>query len=304
MAEPRLSEPPPPAGRVRMVLDTDTYNEIDDQFALVHALLSPAEVDLQAVYAAPFLNNRSSSAGDGMEKSHEEILRLFELLGRDPEGMVFRGSDRFMASPGDIVQSSAVEHLLSLLTEDDDPLYVVAIGAPTNVSSALLAARERNLDLGSRMRVVWLGGQPLHWTNAREFNLMQDPVASRLLLQLSPSLTLFPCGGVASHLLTTVPELERHLAPLGPVGAFLTERFAAYSDDHFAWAKEVWDLAATAYVINPDWTRSRVAATPDLDTGTLDWIPQPEGPPLREATMVDRNAIFRDLFEKVAAFHG
>ena len=29
----RLLEPPP--GKVRMVLDTDTYNEIDDQFALV-----------------------------------------------------------------------------------------------------------------------------------------------------------------------------------------------------------------------------------------------------------------------------
>ena len=304
MTQVRTSEPPVPAGRVRMVLDTDTYNEIDDQFALVHAMLSPAEVDLQAVYAAPFLNNRSSSAGDGMEKSHEEILRLFELLGREPEGMVFRGSERFMDSARDSVPSPAVEHLLSLLAEGDDSLYVVAIGAPTNVSSALLVARERNLDLGHRMRVVWLGGQPLHRTNAREFNLMQDPIASRLLLQLSPSLTLFPCWGVASHLLTTVPELERHLAPLGPVGTFLTERFAAYSDDHYAWAKEVWDLAATAYVINPDWTRSRVAATPDLDTDTLDWMPQPEGQPMREATMVDRNAIFRDLFEKVAGFHG
>jgi inosine-uridine nucleoside N-ribohydrolase len=287
-----------------MVLDTDTYNEIDDQFALVHVMLSPAEVDLQAVYAAPFLNNRSSSAGDGMEKSHEEILRLFGLLGQEPEGIVFRGSDRFMDSPRDIVQSPAVEHMLSLLADGDDPLYVVAIGAPTNVSSVLLAARERHLDIGDRMRVVWLGGQPLHWPNAREFNLMQDPIASRLLFQLSPSLTLFPCLGVASHLLTTVPELERHLAPLGPVGTFLTDRFAAYSDDHHAWAKEVWDLAATAYVINPDWTRSRLAATPDLDTVTLDWIPQPEGPPMREATMVARNAIFRDLFEKVAAFHG
>lgn len=304
MAEVRSLEPPPPAGRVRMVLDTDTYNEIDDQFALVHVMLSPAEVDLQAVYAAPFLNNRSSSAGDGMEKSHEEILRLFGLLGQEPEGMVFRGSDRFMDSPRDIVQSPAVEHMLSLLADGDEPLYVVAIGAPTNVSSVLLAARERHLDIGDRMRVVWLGGQPLHWPNAREFNLMQDPIASRLLFQLSPSLTLFPCLGVASHLLTTVPELERHLAPLGPVGTFLTDRFAAYSDDHHAWAKEVWDLAATAYVINPDWTRSRLAATPDLDTVTLDWIPQPEGPPMREATMVARNAIFRDLFEKVAAFHG
>ena len=299
-----MSEPPVPAGRVRMVLDTDTYNEIDDQFALVHAMLSPAEVDLQAVYAAPFLNNRSSSAGDGMEKSHEEILRLFELLGREPEGMVFRGSERFMDSARDSVPSPAVEHLLSLLAEGDDPLYVVAIGAPTNVSSALLAARERNLDPGHRMRVVWLGGQPLHWTNAREFNLMQDPIASRLLLQLSPSLTLFPCWGVASHLLTTVPELERHLAPLGPVGAFLTERFAAYSDDHYAWAKEVWDLAATAYVINPDWTRSRVAATPDLHTDTLTGFRSRKASPCAKPPWWTANAIFRDPFEKVAAFHG
>ncbi len=37
----RLERLLPPTGRVRMVLDTDTYNEIDDQFALVHALLSP-----------------------------------------------------------------------------------------------------------------------------------------------------------------------------------------------------------------------------------------------------------------------
>ena len=43
---------------VRMVFDTDTYNEIDDQFALVYALISP-ELDVKAVYAAPFKNNRS-----------------------------------------------------------------------------------------------------------------------------------------------------------------------------------------------------------------------------------------------------
>ena len=31
----------PPKGKVNLVIDTDTYNEIDDQFAVVHALLSP-----------------------------------------------------------------------------------------------------------------------------------------------------------------------------------------------------------------------------------------------------------------------
>lgn len=303
MDELQTSHLAPPSGRVRVVLDTDTFNEIDDQFALAHLLLSAAEVDLQAVYAAPFLNRRSTSAGDGMEKSHTEILMLFELLGQDPEGRVFRGSQRFMETEEDPVASPATEHLLTLFEQGDDPLYVVAIGAPTNVSSALLFARECRMDLAQRVHVVWLGGQPLHCTNAREFNLMQDPIASRLLLQVSPALTLFPCMGVASHLLTTVPELERYLAPLGQVGTFLTDRFAAYTEDHFAWAKEVWDLAATAFVINPAWTRSRLIATPDLDTGTLNWVSQPSNRLMREGTMVDRNAIFRDLFQKIARFH-
>ena len=52
---------------VRMVFDTDTYNEIDDQFALVYTLISP-ELDVKAVYAAPFKNNRSKGPRDGMEK--------------------------------------------------------------------------------------------------------------------------------------------------------------------------------------------------------------------------------------------
>ena len=57
----------PPSGPVRMVLDTDTYNEIDDQFALAYALLSPERLDVEAVYAAPFTASRSSGPGDGMQ---------------------------------------------------------------------------------------------------------------------------------------------------------------------------------------------------------------------------------------------
>ena len=78
----RLAKLTPPTGRVRMVLDTDTYNEVDDQFALVQALLSPDKLDVEAIYAAPFHNDRSSGPADGMERSYEEILRLLERLDR------------------------------------------------------------------------------------------------------------------------------------------------------------------------------------------------------------------------------
>lgn len=57
-----------PCGDVTAVLDTDTYNEIDDQFALVYAWLAPS-VRLNAVYAAPFLNARASGPGDGITKA-------------------------------------------------------------------------------------------------------------------------------------------------------------------------------------------------------------------------------------------
>ena len=75
----------PPTEKVSMVLDTDTYNEIDDQFAVVQAMISPDRLDVQAIHAAPFDNRRSSGAGDGMEKSYEEILRLLTRLDVQPD---------------------------------------------------------------------------------------------------------------------------------------------------------------------------------------------------------------------------
>ena len=52
--EQRLQMLQPPIGRIRAVLDTDTYNEIDDQFAIVQTLLSAERIDLEGIYAAPF----------------------------------------------------------------------------------------------------------------------------------------------------------------------------------------------------------------------------------------------------------
>ena len=88
----RLERLQPPKGKVKMVIDTDTYNEIDDQFALVYALLSPEQLSVEALYAAPFFNRRASSPGDGMEKSYDEILRLLERLEMSAENFAYRGS--------------------------------------------------------------------------------------------------------------------------------------------------------------------------------------------------------------------
>jgi purine nucleosidase len=161
---------------VRMVFDTDTYNEIDDQFALVYALISP-ELDVQAVYAAPFHNHRSTGPADGMEKSYEEILRVLDKLDRSPDAFAFKGSTRYLTDLKKPERSPAVTDLIERAKQASpgDPLYVAAVGAITNVSNAILIEPSivRNI-------VVWLGGNGHHWPHQREFNFRQDLNASRV----------------------------------------------------------------------------------------------------------------------------
>jgi hypothetical protein len=88
----------PPTGKIRAVLDTDTYNEADDQFALAYALRSKDRIELEAVYAAPFYNGRVRSAREGMNKSYEEIRKIFSLMEEESEGKIFRGAKDFLGS--------------------------------------------------------------------------------------------------------------------------------------------------------------------------------------------------------------
>ena len=203
----RLERLRPPAGRVRMVLDTDTYNETDDQFALVHALLSPERLAVEAVYAAPFHNERSDGPGHGMELSYQEILRLLERLGRSAGGFAFRGSTGYLGAGGQPCESDAVRDLVArgLAGPDDDPLYVVAIGAITNVASALLTEPA----LAGKIVVVWLGGHALTWPDTREFNLRQDVPAARVVLDCGVPMVLVPCMGVTA---TCTPRSPRSTA--------------------------------------------------------------------------------------------
>lgn len=85
-----LRIPQRPLGKADVVLDTDMYNEVDDQFALSYLLGSGDKLDLKAVYAAPFFNEKSTGPLEGMEKSYHEIFKILSLAGRsDLEKMFF-----------------------------------------------------------------------------------------------------------------------------------------------------------------------------------------------------------------------
>lgn len=292
----RLERLRPPIGKLRMVLDTDTYNEVDDQFALAQALLSPDRLAVEALYAAPFSNNRSTGPGDGMVKSYEEILRLLERLDMPSEGLVYRGSTGYLAGPDQPQESAAARDLVDRAMTGEGLLYVVAIGAITNVASALLMEPR----IIEKIVLVWLGGEPLHWRTAGDFNLAQDLHASRLVFDCGVPLVLIPCQGVCSHLQTTVAELERYVQGRGAIGDYLVEIVKGYSGDHYAWSKVIWDIAAIGYMLEPRWVPTALVHSPFL-TDQFTWSIDPLRHFIRIATTVHRDPIYRDLFQKLEA---
>ncbi len=285
----------PPQGRVRMVLDTDTYNEIDDQFAVVHAILSPKELNLEAIYAAPFHNNRSTGPEDGMEKSYDEILRLLNFLQVKSKNFVYKGSQGFLSNGETPLQSEAASDMVERAMDgSDEPLYVVAVGAITNVASAILIEPE----IIKKIVVVWLGGNPHYWSHTREFNLAQDIHAARVVLDSGVPFVHLPARGVVSHLLTTVSEMERYVEGQGKIGDYLVQIFKDYHKDHFGWSKVIWDMSATAYLVNSSWVPTDIVHSPIL-TDTATWSFDNSRHLMRVATSVNRDAIFRDLFQKL-----
>jgi len=278
-----------------MVLDTDTYNEIDDQFALVYALLSPERVAVEALYAAPFHNSRSSGPADGMEKSYEEILRLLDRLNLSPQGFAFRGSRGYLPAPDQPQQSEAAHDLVEkAMSSRSEPFYVVAIGAITNVASAILIEPR----IIEKIVIVWLAGHAFHWPDTREFNLRQDLHAARLIFDCGVPLVHVPCYGVTTHLHTTLPEIEQFVQGRGAIGDYLAQIFRDHSADHFAWSKVLWDMAAVAWLINHTWVPTNLVHSPII-TEQVTYSHDQRRHLIRSAYFVHRDPIFRDFFSKL-----
>lgn len=313
----RLAEP---QGPVRCVIDTDTANEIDDQFALAWALLAGERLQVEAVYAEPFsfAHRRAELAqaprdappfnppAEGMRRSLDEIIRVYELLGRDHRGRAFAGSAGYLASPDRPLESEAAAHLVALARAcaPGETLYVLALGCVTNIASAFLMAP----DIADRVVVVWTSGYPSHAPHVNDsFNLEQDMHASRVLLRSGVPLVYLPGFHVGAQLRLSLAEMEAHFRGCGAIGTYLHHLFThnplwtLYPADPakpHSWV--IWDLICVAWVLEPRWLRSTLVRTPDLGDDKR-WIRRADSHLMREAYSVDRDAIFNDFFARLAA---
>ena len=295
----RIQEELRKPGIKRVILDTDTYNEIDDQFALSLAMLAQDKLDLVAVTAAPFHNDKSDSYADGMERSYQEILKLLKFSGL--ECPTYRGSDRYLPDEKTPVVSDAAQHLAELATHytPEKPLYVVAIGAITNVASALLM----NPEMKEKVVIVWLGGHAHHWNRNGEFNLMQDVAAARIIFGCGVPFVQLPCCGVVDRFTVSKPELLYWLKDKNPLANYLAENTIAAADSPTMdrpWTRVIWDVTAVGWLLNDNQRfmndELRHSPIPEYDDryafdNTRHFM--------KYVTNINRDELFRDLFTKL-----
>ncbi len=287
---------------VDCVLDTDTYNEIDDQYAL-SLMMKSDKCRVRALYAAPFFNNNSTSPEDGMERSYDEILNLLTLMGEEAmKQHVYRGARGYLPDEKTPVESPAARHLCSLAMQYsmENPLYVVAIGAITNIASALLMQPE----ITDRIVLIWLGGHDIDWPDTKEFNMVQDIAAARIVFGCGCPLVQLPCMGVVSSFYSTEPELNQWLRGKNALCDYLVSHTVEEAESYAkgrVWSRVIWDVTAAAWLLN-DGGRFMSAVLDHAPIPTYDgrYAFDDHRHLYLRVTHINRDALFGALFDTLA----
>ena len=288
------------------ILDTDAYNEIDDQFAITYAMLAD-NINVLAMTAAPFLNFRVQSAAEGMEKSYEELLRVNEMIDPDKKMNVpcYRGSETYMPSLITPVQSEAAENIIRIIKETDGIVYVAVIGCYTNVASALLM----DPSIADKMVVLMVGSNCFECGTCNEFNLEQDRYAARIIFECGVPVIVLPAFGGTERLTATLGEVFYFLrGKAGKIGDYLCDIFAREEGQpeevengvYRSTQRVIWDLASVAMLRLADRAGSvQIVPARTISPDGVEWRPLNNGTEMIYVGWFNRNLIMSDFYTVV-----
>lgn len=279
--------------KINVILDTDTYNECDDQFALAYTLKSQDIFNIEAITVAPFSHKRKNvSIEDGQELSYKEILKICKWLKFDTKSKVFKGSMGYIQD-GYNEDNDAVNKIIEVALKNEKT-YVMAIGALTNIALAI----RKEPKIMNKIEIVWLGGNSLLQEDNKEFNFRQDIQAVRDVFSCKAKLTVIPCKNVASNLVTSIYELKHLLQKKNKLCDYLIKRF--YNDGYHGIQERrvIWDISVVAYLINRSWFETKQIRRPVINDDTS-YSFSNKKQFITMATFLYANNIYADLFKKL-----
>jgi hypothetical protein len=300
------------SARIRVILDTDANNELDDQHAIAYLLFNGDVFDVEAITV-----NRTR-AGGGVDQHLAEAQRVVRLCGLDSEIPVLLGADQsFEEIRGQLDQpdfdgAEAVNFIIERAkAADSRRLVLLPVGKLTNIALALA----KDPSIIPKVRVVWLGS---NYPKRGEYNKENDVESLNYILDTEVEFEIAtvrygqPSGTDAVR--ATLDEIRKIMPGKGPKisppvtgrhgGEFST--FGDYSVNLFENirlhgdppSRALFDMAAVAIVKNPDWATAVSMPAPILRDGG--WTERPDNP--RKIILwenFDRKAIMADFYDRM-----
>ncbi|WP_020208440.1 nucleoside hydrolase [Gilvimarinus chinensis] len=268
-----------------VVLDADTANEVDDPYAIVKAFSVPGW-NIVALNAAQWQASQWASP-DTMEQSFRMNQEMAAYLEFPSSVKVLRGAHRRIFDWGEdrAIYSSASHHLIGLAQQakSNEPITVIALGALTNIASALLIAPE----IASKIEVYWLGTTLSPDSNRLEFldfNPLMDPQAVDVLLDSQVQLHILPVSSLGAYQ-ADFTKAKQHFLGKGELGDYLIRRWREHGDGG-KYQRILWDVALIQAVQYPErFTKKKISAYPNSNL----WV----------YAEVDNEFLLKDLYQSI-----
>lgn len=283
----------------RIIINTDAKNEADDQYAIVHALLSPT-LDTRGIIPAHFGDRRSKTS---MEDSRAEVDLLLRLLRMEGSVRVENGAAHELPDEQTPVPSPGSRLIIEESLNDGDRLFIAFLGPLTDMASALLEDPSiQNRDV----TVVWIGGPPYGGVlpaHPMEFNLSNDIAGANVVFDSDVDIWQIPMN-VYTKVAVGYAELEERVRPCGELGDYLVRQLIEFNetvDSRPMEFRSLGDSPAIGAVMNPYGATWREYPRPRF---SLDgWMT--EGRPdatIRVCESMDIRWLLEDMFAKLRRF--
>ncbi|MCB0126555.1 MAG: nucleoside hydrolase [Caldilineaceae bacterium] len=287
--------PFPPAAKQRVIVNTDAKNEADDQYAIVHAILTPS-FDLHGIIPAHFGTAKSTTS---MQDSYDETMLLLRLMGIEDQVRVEAGATHAMPDEATPVDSPGAQLIIEEAMKDDDrPLHIAFYGPLTDMASALLL--EPQIEQRT-IRVIWIGGGV--WpSGGREYNLSNDIHAANVVMKSQLEVWQVPRSTYRT-MGVTYAELIEKVYPQGEIGKYLIEQLIAHNAKTRPEMeyRSLGDSPCIGIIMDPECGKFSWQPAPTFDP-QMHYIHTGQYRPIRVYENVNTRFIHEDFFAKLAQF--
>lgn len=272
-----------------IILDTDLYNEIDDQIALAYVLKSKDALNLEAVTIAPFTKGEYNTK-TSIDKSYEVAKKIFKMCDEENYDIILKGATEYFTNNPH--QTNEAVNKIIKIAKKNDKTYILSIGCITNIALAI----KREPSIINKIEVIWLGTNFLFMKN-NDFNFRQDVEAVRYVLDSKVNITIIPTYPVSYGLMISKYELESRIKNANELCNYFCEIF---TDDYGTKQvrRVIWDISTVAYMINKEWFETMEISCPRIKEDTSFKLTKFRHK-IKFVQRLNSDKIYDDLFSKI-----